>query len=137
MRHVTFIAPLLTGLVMACSQGSSPPAGSMGDTDSSGETTTAPPVSSIPENCDAPAPGVAPLRRLSNFEYQNTLSDLLSPEVAVQVTGQLVREPTSLGFRNSAQLEQRINAISLADVRRAAQKYLRPEAAALAVIDPQ
>lgn len=102
MRHVTFIAPLLTGLVMACSQGSSPPAGSMGDTDSSGETTTAPPVSSIPENCDAPAPGVAPLRRLSNFEYQNTLSDLLSPEVAVQVTGQLVREPTSLGFRNSA-----------------------------------
>jgi zinc protease len=42
-----------------------------------------------------------------------------------------------LGYRNSTSLEARINAVTLDDVRRAAQKYLRPEAAALAVIGPQ
>lgn len=42
-----------------------------------------------------------------------------------------------LGYRNSERMESRINAVTLADVRRAAQKYLRPEAAALAVVDPK
>lgn len=56
-----------------------------------------------PLACDAPTPGAAPLRRLSNFEYQNTLADLTGQaELAAKVSTQLVREPMSLGFRNSA-----------------------------------
>ena len=42
-----------------------------------------------------------------------------------------------LGFRNSANLERRINAVSTSDVRAAAQKYLRPEASVLAIIEPE
>lgn len=42
-----------------------------------------------------------------------------------------------LGFRNSEAMESRINAVTLADVRRVAQKYLRPDAAALAVVEAQ
>src|SRR5690606_13697672 len=43
------------------------------------------------------------LRRLSNFEYENTLADLTGDaSLAERAARQLVREPTSLGFRNSA-----------------------------------
>ncbi|MEO8906147.1 MAG: DUF1592 domain-containing protein [Polyangiaceae bacterium] len=57
--------------------------------------------------CQMPAPGRAPLRRLSNAEYRNTLSDLLgdSPttESLVQsATQAFPSETESLGFRNNA-----------------------------------
>lgn len=53
--------------------------------------------------CEAPAPGRAPLRRLSNAEYRNTLIDLLgNEELVAETTREFPREPTSLGFRNGA-----------------------------------
>jgi hypothetical protein len=56
--------------------------------------------------CAKPAPGSAPLRRLSNAEYRNTLQDLLAdvsgigPAVAL-ASGNFVEEAESLGFRNN------------------------------------
>lgn len=41
-----------------------------------------------------------------------------------------------LGYRSSAGYEARINAIALEDVRRVANHYLRPDAAALAIVEP-
>lgn len=53
--------------------------------------------------CAEPSPGLAPMRRLSNMEYRNTLLDLLRAEELVErVTSVLPREPVSLGFRNGA-----------------------------------
>jgi len=57
--------------------------------------------------CTMPSPGRSPLRRLSNAEYRNTLSDLFAPVPTVAtkvaaVTQDLPSEPESLGFRNSA-----------------------------------
>jgi Protein of unknown function (DUF1592)/Protein of unknown function (DUF1588)/Protein of unknown function (DUF1587)/Protein of unknown function (DUF1595)/Protein of unknown function (DUF1585) len=71
--------------------------------------------------CTAPSPGRSPLRRLSNAEYLNTVSDLFSniPAVAMLVPGATAgfpSEPQSLGFRNSADY---LTVQSLA-----AQKYL-------------
>jgi hypothetical protein len=58
--------------------------------------------------CAKPAPGTAPLRRLSNAEYRNTVQDLLAdvPGIgsAVQsATKDFVEEAESLGFRNNAE----------------------------------
>lgn len=56
--------------------------------------------------CKKPAPGAAPLRRLSNAEYRNTVQDLLAqvsgigPAVAA-ATKDFVDEAESLGFRNN------------------------------------
>jgi len=56
--------------------------------------------------CAKPAPGAAPLRRLSNAEYRNTMQDLLvdvagiGPAVA-NATADFVDEAESLGFRNN------------------------------------
>jgi hypothetical protein len=56
--------------------------------------------------CKKPAPGAAPLRRLSNAEYRNTVQDLLAqvsgvgPAVA-SATKDFVDEAESLGFRNN------------------------------------
>jgi hypothetical protein len=56
--------------------------------------------------CAKPAPGAAPLRRLSNAEYRNTVQDLLAsasgvgPAVAT-ATKDFVDEAESLGFRNN------------------------------------
>ena len=56
--------------------------------------------------CASPAPGAAPLRRLSNAEYRNTLQDLLvdvpniGPAVA-NASKDFVEEAESLGFRNN------------------------------------
>ncbi len=58
--------------------------------------------------CAKPAPGAAPLRRLSNAEYRNTLQDLLvevpgiGPAVA-NATKDFVEEAESLGFRNNTE----------------------------------
>jgi hypothetical protein len=56
--------------------------------------------------CQKPAPGAAPLRRLSNAEYRNTVSDLLAsvPGIGAAVgtaTKDFVEEAESLGFRNN------------------------------------
>ncbi|HXK19600.1 MAG TPA: DUF1595 domain-containing protein, partial [Polyangiaceae bacterium] len=57
--------------------------------------------------CAKPAPGTAPLRRLSNSEYRNTLQDLLAsvsgigPAVDTS-TKNFVDEAESLGFKNNA-----------------------------------
>jgi hypothetical protein len=56
--------------------------------------------------CAKPAPGAAPLRRLSNAEYRNTVQDLLvdvagiGPAVA-SASKDFVEEAESLGFRNN------------------------------------
>jgi uncharacterized protein DUF1592/uncharacterized protein DUF1588/uncharacterized protein DUF1595/uncharacterized protein DUF1587/uncharacterized protein DUF1585 len=57
--------------------------------------------------CKAPEPGRAPLRRMSNAEYRNTVADLLSDSPATQslvaaATRNFPSETESLGFRNNA-----------------------------------
>jgi len=59
------------------------------------------------DSCKVPSPGRAPLRRLSNAEYRNTMSDLLGdgPSVESLVTAATQTFPSeteSLGFRNNA-----------------------------------
>jgi hypothetical protein len=71
--------------------------------------------------CSAPSPGRSPLRRLSNAEYRNTITDLFAnvPAVVTLVptaTSSFPSEPESLGFRNSGDY---LTVPSLA-----AQKYL-------------
>jgi hypothetical protein len=73
------------------------------------------------QSCAAPSPGRSPLRRLSNTEYRNTVSDLFAnvPSVVALVptaTSGFPSEPESLGFRNSGDY---LTVPSLA-----AQKYL-------------
>jgi hypothetical protein len=56
--------------------------------------------------CKTPSPGRAPLRRLSNAEYRNTVTDLFANVPAIvsmvpTVTAEFPPEPVSLGFRNS------------------------------------
>lgn len=58
--------------------------------------------------CQKPAPGAAPLRRLSNAEYRNTVQDLLAQMPGVEgavatATKDFVDEAESLGFRNNAE----------------------------------
>src|SRR5690606_14653616 len=69
-----------------------------------------PPGAGGTENgCATPHPGTAPLRRLSNAEYENTLTDLFDADPALSaVLADAVRampaEAESLGFRNNAEL---------------------------------
>lgn len=103
MSGLRFSILLTAAWAVACSQGSSEP--SPDPSAPATETSTPTDVSEPPAtlSCETPSPGPAPLRRLSNFEYKNTIADLTgSVELAEQVAHQLVREPTSLGFRNSA-----------------------------------
>jgi hypothetical protein len=58
--------------------------------------------------CAKPAPGAAPLRRLSNAEYRNTVQDLLADVAGIgaaveSATKDFVEESESLGFRNNAE----------------------------------
>ncbi len=55
---------------------------------------------------------------------------------AAQAQSSASDELLGLGYANDQRYEARINAITLADVRRVAQKYLRPDNAALAVVGP-
>jgi len=57
-------------------------------------------------SCTMPSPGRSPLRRLSNAEYRNTITDLFANVPAVlalvpTATINFPSEPESLGFRNS------------------------------------
>jgi len=57
-------------------------------------------------SCTTPSPGRSPLRRLSNAEYRNTITDLFANVPAVlalvpTATINFPSEPESLGFRNS------------------------------------
>jgi hypothetical protein len=59
-------------------------------------------------DCSAPSPGTAPLRRLSNAEYRNTVGDLFSGvadigTLVATATREFPAEAESLGFHNSAQ----------------------------------
>lgn len=55
--------------------------------------------------CDAPTPGIAPMRRLSHIEYRYVLEDLFGdPTLAANAASTLVADPISLGFSNSATL---------------------------------
>ncbi len=55
--------------------------------------------------CQQINPGASPLRRLSNAEYQNTISDLfgMGTSQVQQVVDGFVAESESLGFRNGAE----------------------------------
>jgi hypothetical protein len=57
------------------------------------------------ELCESPNPGAAPLRRLSNAEYENAVTDafhVLDPSVT-NATRSFPSETESLGFRNNAE----------------------------------
>ncbi|WP_437316454.1 DUF1592 domain-containing protein [Sorangium sp. So ce385] len=108
-------APLLLALVAACNgqiggpggddTGPGPGAGSGGV----GEPESGQPPDDVLASpfCQTPQPGAAPLRRLSNDEYTNTLKDLFAgvPGVAPTIDAAVAtfpNEPESLGFRNNA-----------------------------------
>jgi hypothetical protein len=79
-------------------------AGSLGNPGPSGNAGA---PGAVPD-CRAPSPGSAPLRRLSNAEYRNTLEDLFTGSADVKAavataTAEFPTEPESLGFRNSAE----------------------------------
>ncbi|HEX2733280.1 MAG TPA: DUF1592 domain-containing protein [Polyangiaceae bacterium] len=80
--------------------GPSPAAGNDPNAEPTSQNTDTP----ISEDCSAPSPGQAPLRRLTNAEYVNTATDLVGDaDLVAKVTENFPREPTSLGFRTSAQ----------------------------------
>lgn len=54
-----------------------------------------------------------------------------------QATSAASDELFGLGYGEQARFEAAINAVTAADVQRVAQKYLRTEAAALAIVEPQ
>ncbi len=55
--------------------------------------------------CDVPTAGLAPLRRLSHTEYRYVIEDLFNnPTLGRTVAANLVPDPVSLGFSNSATL---------------------------------
>jgi hypothetical protein len=57
--------------------------------------------------CETLDPGDAPIRRLSNAEYQHTINDLLNnPTLAETVSSKFPPETESLGFRNNAKFLQ-------------------------------
>lgn len=100
--------------------GTSPGAGGSGSGSGSGGTGGSG-TSGLDCAKQAPNPGTAPLRRLSNAEYRNTVSDLFAtvPDIAELVataTEEFPTEPESLGFHNNAEF---LMVQSLA-----AQKYL-------------
>jgi hypothetical protein len=57
-------------------------------------------ASTVPPNCTEPSPGSAPIRRLTRFELNNTLRDLLGD--ATKAANQLPAEIKGNGFSNDA-----------------------------------
>ena len=100
-----FGALALASMMVACGSSEGAPAepGASSPATETVSSTAPSPPSDPSASCSAPSPGAAPMRRLSNFEYRNTIADLTGdPALAERASRQLVREPTSLGFRNSA-----------------------------------
>lgn len=109
-------AALLAALSAVCGcqgniAGDSPAGGgSAGSMGNGPQTTTGQTPEQVLQSdaCKKPAPGAAPLRRLSNAEYRNTVQDLLAqvsgigPAVAT-ATKDFVEEAESLGFRNNVE----------------------------------
>lgn len=121
-RRFTRLAPLLaalascTGQVERPSDGaevatptpSSSPTTPMTSTPSGGPGQPEPSAPAPGTACSTPNPGSAPLRRLSNAEYGNTLRDLFAGIDGIDaeidaVTRSLPPEAESLGFRNNAE----------------------------------
>jgi len=78
-----------------------------------GDPGTDPGRGTASDACKTLNPGAAPVRRLSNTEYKNTLIDLFGDSaLADQVTKGFISETESLGFRNSAKFLQVTNVIA-------------------------
>ena len=100
--------------------GSGDPASPNDDDDD--PTTGEPDPAAEPLVCTGHDPGEAPIRRLSNAEYRNTIADLFQDEaLADQVTSGFVSETESLGFRNSAKFLQ-VNTVTAQSFMDAAEK---------------
>lgn len=108
MRHFTIVA-CLSAWALACSNGAGPSDDDTGEGSGSPTATTPEGGSSVPTGpggaaCSVPSPGEAPLRRLTNAEYRNTMADLVKDTALVEAaTRSFPQEPTSLGFRTSAE----------------------------------
>src|SRR6185369_3342257 len=84
-----------------------PPAAQAGSAGTSSEPGKTPEEVLASSACQTPAPGRSPLRRLSNAEYRNTITDLLGDSPATEslvatATRSFPSETESLGFRNNA-----------------------------------
>lgn len=97
----------------ACDVASSSKFSDSGTLPQAGQSSVDPNAPQTPEQvlasaaCQSPSPGRAPLRRLSNAEYRNTLTDLLGDSPATRTlvataTSTFPSETESLGFRNNA-----------------------------------
>lgn len=97
-RSFSFAVLIAAGTMGACVGEITPP-GSQGEE---------PGISSSPVVCNKGAvPGEAPIRRLSNAEYQNTIADLFGDEaLATEVSTLLPSTTISLGFHNGAKFLQ-------------------------------
>ncbi|XXY18277.1 DUF1592 domain-containing protein [Sorangium sp. So ce216] len=113
--QLRYAAPLLLALVAACNgqiggpgQQSTEPGVGPGSGGGDGPESGEPPEDVLDSAfCQTPQPGSAPLRRLSNYEYENTLKDLFSGVAGVASTidtavASFPNEPESLGFHNNA-----------------------------------
>jgi zinc protease len=100
-------------------------------------------------------PNVETVRGIIDTEIARLRDDDITPEELARaktmaISAQAIDSQTNMaqaqqaasdelfgvGFKNSSQYQARINAVTLDDVRRVAQKYLRPDAGALAIVQP-
>jgi hypothetical protein len=97
MRKISLFALLLVGCTgsigNSIDESEGDPQGTPGGTGSA--STTGGPV-----NCDAPSPGASPIRRLTRFEYTNTVRDLLGD--TTRAGDLLPPEQKGNGFSNDA-----------------------------------